>query len=908
MAKKNNDPANPSAEPHNLQKFSLFFFRRSRLTAILALLLVAFGILSYTTLLKREGFPTISTPYALAQGTYFVNDPAKVDSAVAKPLSDFLLKQSDVKSVMAQSSGNFYTVVVSYDEGVDAAGTTTKLQEEIKSQSVLPTAATLNFQPFKFGFTQEGDEAVISLTDTTGKLTTEQLTAKAEQAVQYLNGQKMSLVEKLRVVNQFETGVEGQIQQKSFERYGTRTNDTTQFYNAVLIGVAVQKGADYIKLDNQLTKAVDSYNAQAGNSGTKAFISASYAPSIRQQVGELQKTLLEGLLAVLIVGSIVIAVRASIITVLSMLTVLAITIGVLYGIGYTLNTITLFALILGLSLIVDDTIIMVEALDARRRRSTDPDEIVQTSVGKVGRAMIAATSTAALSFAPLIFVGGIIGSFIRQLPITIIIALVTSLLVALVIIPLYARFFLLGKKHLGKQAEREVASNFEAKIARFISAPMLWARHSKLKLAGVGLVAVFISVLFIGGGGYLFSKVTFNIFPASKDTNQIMTTLKFPAGTDISEAEAISDKADKLIAQTIGGNFVQSANLGQANAQSVSTNIDLTDYNSRSETAPQIIANLKSAFQGFEGAAFTASSIDAGPPAADFTVQVATDNNRASAEKLASDVASYLKSSQLKRLDGSVVKIDTVELANTDVFTRQDGKAYIAVTVKFADTDTTTLVTLAKDAVNKQFTAAKIQTYDLPADTLSFNAGQEDENQDSFKTMALAFPVLLLVIYVLLALQFRSFLQPLLIFMAIPFSLFGITLGLYITDNAFSFFALLGFFALIGLSIKNTILLVDYANQARRAGMNPVDAAHEALAQRFRPLVATSLTAIFSLIPLALSSPFWQGLCVVLIFGLLSSTFLVITVFPYYYLAGEFLRGIFRRRISGPIRRKLRHA
>src|SRR5206468_3980614 len=142
----------------------------------------------------------------------------------------------------------------------------------------------------------------------------------------------------------------------------------------------------------------------------------------------------------------------------------------------------------------------------------------------------------------------------------------------------------------------------------------------------------------------------------------------------------------------------------------------------------------------------------------------------------------------------------------------------------------------------------------------------------------------------LLGFQFRSLLQPLLIFMALPFSIFGITLGLYLTDNAFSFFTMLGFFALIGLSIKNTILLTDFANQARRAGMGTVDAAHEALAERFRPLIATSLTAVVSLIPLTLSDPFWEGLGVTLIFGLLSSTFLVVTVFPYYYLGAEYLR------------------
>jgi Cu/Ag efflux pump CusA len=131
--------------------------------------------------------------------------------------------------------------------------------------------------------------------------------------------------------------------------------------------------------------------------------------------------------------------------------------------------------------------------------------------------------------------------------------------------------------------------------------------------------------------------------------------------------------------------------------------------------------------------------------------------------------------------------------------------------------------------------------------------------------------------------------------MAIPFSIFGIMLGLDITNNAISFFTMLGFFALLGLSIKNTILLTDYANQARREGATAIDATVAALEERFRPLFATSMTAVVSLIPLALSSPFWEGLAVVLIFGLLSSTFLVITVFPYYFLGTEYLRMKFSR-------------
>src|SRR5207237_3482354 len=139
------------------------------------------------------------------------------------------------------------------------------------------------------------------------------------------------------------------------------------------------------------------------------------ATSIKESLSELQRVLLEGLLAVLVVGSLVIAVRASLITVVSMVTVLIATLGVLYLIGYTLNVITLFALILGLALIVDDTIIMVEAIDAARHHQANRRQIVLEATGKISRAMVAATLTACLSFAPLLFVGGILGAFIKAI-------------------------------------------------------------------------------------------------------------------------------------------------------------------------------------------------------------------------------------------------------------------------------------------------------------------------------------------------------------------------------------------------------------------------------------------------------------------------------------------------------------
>lgn len=883
-----------------LQKLSLYFFNRPKTTAVIWLVIAVFGAASYATLLKREGFPAVQTPFAVANGTYFVNDPAKVDQQIAAPISDYFLSQDGVKAVQTQSQDNFYSVSVSYESNINAESRTTELRNALAEKKLLPAQATIDFKPFKFGFTERGDDLVVSFFALNGT-SQEELVNKASEAAEFFQSKNLALVKDVSVINPFQKAVnpltgQAQVTQQSFDRYGERADGKNRFYDSVVVGFVAQDGADKLELNEQVQAAVDELNNSEQFSKYKAVISASDAPQINEQISELQRVLLEGLIAILVVGSLVIAIRASLLTSITIITVLATVNGLLYFIGYSLNTITLFALILALALIIDDTIIMVEALDAQRRRNKKPADAVAQATGKVSRAMIAATTTAALSFAPLIFVGGVLGEFIRAIPITIMAALFISLLVALIFTPLFARFILLRKNQMGSKSSSSISTTIEGKIAEFLARPMLWARNSTRKLAAVGLSAILISFLFIGAGGYLFQKVTFNIFPSSKDANDLQITLNFPAGTSIQQAQKTTDQAEEVITSRLGKNFVVASYYGQANAKSAIMSLRLTDYKDRDIKAPQIVDELEKDFEKFNGAQVNVVQLDAGPPTSVFAVRIDSSANREGALKLAGDIENFLSRTELKRLDGSKAKIKSTATGNADVYTRDENKQYIEVTAEFEDSDTTTLVTLAQSAVEEEFTKEKVASYGLGENAVTFNFGQEDENQESFATLALAFPAVLVAIYALLAIQFRSLVQPLLIFMAIPFSLFGITLGLYLTDNAFSFFAMLGFFALIGLSIKNTILLTDFANQSRRAGSSAIDAAHEALAERFRPLVATSLTAVVSLIPLALTSPFWEGLTVVLIFGLLSSTLLVLTVFPYYYLGSEFLRSRFSRK------------
>ena len=538
---------------------------------------------------------------------------------------------------------------------------------------------------------------------------------------------------------------------------------------------------------------------------------------------------------------------------------------------------------------------MVEAIDAQRRKLKNARDVVRQASKKISRAMVAATVTATIGFAPLLFTGGILGSFIRAIPITVIASLFISLVVALAFIPFISRYLLLRPKHLGKDGDSESAAHkSESRIASLLARPILWSRHHRPRQWTLGIIAVVVGFSFIGVGGALFQKVTFNIFAPTKDSDQIALTIVYPQGTTIVEAGQIADRVIDVVDTTLVDNFKQASFYGQGSTgqgmnQGATLYIDLQSFKKREAKSPELIAKLNTTFKDFDGAIIKTAQIDASPPMANFGVRISSENS-VSALGLAQEVETFLRSVELKRPDGTRAVFKTVSAANPDTISRLNGERYLQVSGEFDGSDTSTLVLLAQDAVKEEFTDKRTAEFGLDADAISFDIGQEGDNQNAFRALIIAFPLLLIAIYFFLVWQFRSLLQPALIFLAIPFSIFGITASLLATDNAFSFFTMLGFFALIGLSIKNTILLTDYANQARRDGKSASESIALALQERFRPLIATSLTAIVSLIPLVLSNPFWEGLGITLIFGLLSSTFLVITVFPYYYLGAEYLR------------------
>lgn len=181
----------------------------------------------------------------------------------------------------------------------------------------------------------------------------------------------------------------------------------------------------------------------------------------------------------------------------------------------------------------------------------------------------------------------------------------------------------------------------------------------------------------------------------------------------------------------------------------------------------------------------------------------------------------------------------------------------------------------------------------LPAGYSIEFAGENEERDESFKSLGIALLAAIFIIYLLMVLKFKSAIQPFVIMGAIPFSMVGAVLGLIITRNSFSILTFVGIIALSGIVVNDSIVLVDYINQLRERGMKKVLAIRKACLHRMRPILLTSITTIAGILPLATGwatgghnaqALFWSPLGWAIIFGLIMSTILILLVVPSIYL------------------------
>lgn len=880
------------------QKIGMFFYTKRPVTLFLWLAAIVFGVMSYTSWMRREGFPSVNVPVGVVQIVSFNQTAEEVDEQYALPIITELQSSSTVKDIGTTSSDQGSSIGIIYNEGTDVQKELDALKTSIAGK--IPQTAQVIFIKVDGGkLTDQGEDIIVSVHQS--GLSPSQLDEAASKLAPILKD-RLSLASGVRAASLIETvdSASGPVaQQVHYDRYYNAVDKVVE--PSSLIAIKGVDGVDQLKLYDQVKEVLGS--DAVGSVGAKASISANFAESIREQISGLQENLFSGLIVVLVVSFILISLRGSVITALAMSTTVIATVGVLQLIGYSLNTITLFSLVLCLALIVDDTTIVVEAIDAGLKKGDKFKVVVSESFKKVARASATGTFTTILAFAPMLFIGGILGQFIRAIPVTIIISLLVSLIVSFVFIPFMMRLTYGRLKDGVVKSRTRFMDKVEGAVGSGISRLILWSAKKMKRKVFTRVGAVLLSLVFIVAGVIVFTKVQFNIFPPPKDGNEIFISgaIIDRETATIENTEAVSDKVFAAVVSELGENLVSMTLAGQggfADRDGFFADVYIKPTKDRDITSVELAKRLQEKLVSVAPEMrLSVESAGVGPPDGSFAVQIAADDKQA-AYKLAGDVQEFLSITELERLDGTTARLKDTRVTPSTVVVRDGKQRIINVNAGFYEKDTSTLVTLAQTAVEERFNSQALAGYGLGEDAISFNFGQEEENQDSFASMGAAAGPLFLAMFVLMALLFRSLLQPILIFTALPFAFFGVAAGLYLTNNPISFFSMLGVFALIGISLNNTILLTDYANQARAEGMKSSEAIASAVRERLRPLLTTSITSIFALLPLALNDPFWEGLAYALVFGLLSSTVLVLIVFPYFYLIstafGDVLKKLFR--------------
>ncbi len=236
--------------------------------------------------------------------------------------------------------------------------------------------------------------------------------------------------------------------------------------------------------------------------------------------------------------------------------------------------------------------------------------------------------------------------------------------------------------------------------------------------------------------------------------------------------------------------------------------------------------------------------------------------------------------------DGSLIRLKDVatideELSSPTIF-RENQSRFVSVGFSLSGIDLSSAIA----EVNKIIAETPI-----PSEYQVILGGTAEDQQEAFFYLGLAFIAAVLLVYMIMAAQFESFVDPLIIMSTVPLSIIGVFFFLFITGTSISVMALVGLVMLVGIAVNNGIVLVDYINQLRKDGLELIDAVKQASSARMRPVLMTATTTILGMVPLAVElgsgAETWSPLARAVIGGLTTTTILTLVVIPVIYIIVE---------------------
>lgn len=657
---------------------------------------------------------------------------------------------------------------------------------------------------------------------------------------------------------------------------------------------------------------------------------------------------------------------------------------VLWGIGGSINMISLFGLIMALGVIVDDAIVVGEDADAHARMG---EESIYASEGAAKRMVwpvLASSLTTVAAFMPLLVVGGVIGNILGDIPLVMICVLVASLLECFIVLPAHLRHaFIPRGKSLGKSGGESasetrpgpidrIRGGFEQRFDRFRNGRFRALSRYTLEHRGITLASA-LALAFLAAGLLASGRLGFNFFP-TPEPSILYANASFVAGTrpqtvddfltDLEQALTETEEAlgGELIlhAMTSHGSARGSAGASRTGNELGSMLIELTPSDGRSVRNPEFIRQWRSRLAlpaGLDN--LNISERQSGPPGSDVNVRLTGDNAIAlkrAAESLAESISTLpgvldteddmpwgreqliyqvsaygealgLTTNDLGRqlrsaFDGRIAQIyqdgrDEVEVrVQLPAYQRERMATLSRLSIRVPDGSFVSLSQVmnldhqqgfqalrhADGELALEVTASlntRISTTDeilasleenvLPSLAKEYNLhysfeGRSADQRETLDDMRTGLIIGLGLMYVVLAWVFASWSLPLIVLAIIPFALIGALIGHWLMGLQLTILSLFGLFGLSGIVVNNAIILVAFYNQQRSKGLDITDALNEAVVQRVRAVLLTSLTTIGGLLPLlfetSLQAQFLIPMATSIAFGLGLSTLLVLAVIP----------------------------
>ena len=891
---RNKNSTKPPSNQSFWAKLSLGSLRFWPASLLVWLLVLLAGICIYTNVIAREGFPDINTPIVVINAAHFNNDALLTDKEIAEPLNDILNQIKDVTYIETISSNEGVNSFVSFKGNTEDQANKLKIQQALEAnQDKLPEGLEFKINNLEAaGFLGKYD-LLLTVYDESKQSDLKQIQNVAEFVAENLkskrgikDSQAISLI-----INDPQRQIERQI---GFNQIGLSEQSELNFYSAIHVGIIRDaEEIDTLDLSDLVEQELNELDLSSFGEEFKTSIIEDIAEAVQDNISRLESNLLTGLIIISLVSFLLISWRSSIVVALFMFSVLTTSILSLYVIGYSLNLVILFALILALGLIVDDAIIMVEALDTSKNRKLPLRQTVKLALDKILLASLSGTLTTIMVFIPLAFVDGVLGELIRFIPITLLLALLISFLFSITLIPVLAKFSILKEKRSSRFKRLNPFLKLEDYLSNKIAnLPLLLKTRPRLGKT-VMFSVLSLSLIFIISSFSLFGKLSVNIFPPLEDSEFISYSVEFPADYDLAKAEAVAEEINKIVSENLSSKAkrVNYTFRSIANQRQMQVRIILKPLSEREDTSHILTARLQAALDKsiVEEVDIFVSQTNAGPPAIQypFSLPIVAENET-QAQNLAQEIEDYLTGPAapvLKQPNGEIISIKRTRIQpGPNQISRLNDQRIISFEIQYDQLSVNdTVLNETESQIKKYFDSDYLSANSYGTDILAVEVPQTSL-EESFNSLYYIFPLALILTYALLFWQFKSWFQPFIIFIALPFALTGVVSWLYLSQTPLSFLVFVGLISLTGIAVNNTILLVSYANFALKEKASPIEAISQALKEHFRPLIITTLTTALALLPLALNDVFWQDLAWTIIWGLTSSTILILLVFPYCYL------------------------